>query len=130
MAFASTNQKALSADVFDFLAKHHLKHINENRIAAARAMMVDGETNSAVATRFKISRQIVSQNVSLVWKAYEFDQELAKARGQIDTPIRISQDPAPKNAVIPAGWKQVTILAPIDLVNEFTNQVKSKLEAI
>lgn len=127
MAF-ETNKTRLSAEEFELL-KLHLKTINEDRLEMARKVLVLGMKPSEVAVTYGVSRQSISNNVKAVWTAYEFERELAEKRKLVTAAIRISTDKANSNLVVPAGWAEVTLLAPIDLVNQFKQTLQKAIDS-
>lgn len=126
MAF-ETNKTRLSAEEFELL-KLHLKTIDEERLEIARKVLVLGMKPSEVAEEHKVSRQRVSMNTGIVWKAYEFERELAEKRKLVTAAIHISTDKPKSSLVIPAGWEQVTLLAPASLVNQFKQEVQKVID--
>jgi hypothetical protein len=91
----------------EFDAVQPLLRISEERIAAARAVLVDGQTLQGTATRFGwASRNTVHECVNAVWKAFER--------------YHASQAAAAKSsALLPPGWEQVTLIAPSSLIAKF-----------
>lgn len=94
----------------EFQAVLPLLNISENRINAARGALVDGETLQAVASRYDWSRQAVGDAVSAVWHAFEKYQEAQRAQ-------------ASAGALLPAGWEQVTLIAPSHLIAKFRQEI-------
>lgn len=125
MVFA-TNKKMISEQEFDFL-KVYLKAIDEERINIAKDVLVYGLKPSEVAEKYGISRQRVSLNTARVWEAYEFDREVAEKRNLVTAAIHLSIEKPNNNMIIPAGWEQVTLLAPSSLVNKFRLEVQSQV---
>lgn len=84
-----------------------LLRITAERIEAARAFLVDGETLRVIGERFGWSRQAVDDAVRIVWTTYQKYQE-----GQ-------SHDAE----VLPDGWEEVTLVAPKEMAANFRAQV-------
>lgn len=95
----------------EFDAVRPLLKIAEDRIAAARAVLVDGQTLQGTATRFGwTSRNTVFECVNAVWKAFEKYHE--------------SQSAAARSAaLLPPGWEQVTLIAPSSLIAKFRLEI-------
>ncbi len=97
--------------VAEFEAVRQLLKISDDRINAARAALVDGETYQAVGNQFGWSRQAVNDTVAVVWKTLQSYREAQRA-------ATIS------NAVsLPPGWEEVTLTAPRDLIIKFRNEI-------
>lgn len=94
----------------EFEAVRPLLRISEDRINAARAALVDGDTLQAVATVYGWSRQAVGDAVDAVWRAYEMYQESQRAA-------------ANAGALLPPGWEQVTLIAPSSLIAKFRAEI-------
>ena len=121
-----TNKKLLSEQEFDFL-RVYLKTIDEVRLNMAKDVLVHGIKPSVVAETYKVSRQRVSMNTAIVWKAYEFDREIAEQRNLVTAAIHVSTEKPNNNMIIPAGWEQVTLLAPSSIVNKFRLEVQNQI---
>ncbi|WP_058565156.1 TrfB-related DNA-binding protein [Xylella fastidiosa] len=78
----------------EFEAVRPFLKISDDRIKAARAALVEGQTLQAVGDCFGWSRQAVDQAVRVVWHTLEKYRESQRA--------------------VP-GWQQVTLIAPADL---------------
>jgi len=101
-------KKRISAAEFE--AVRPLLKISDDRITAARAALVDGETLQAVGTRFGWSRQAVGDAVSIVWRTLESYHQSQRAA-------------ANAGALLPPGWEQVTLIAPSDLIAKFRGEI-------
>lgn len=128
MAFES-NKKLMSEQEFDFL-RVYLKAIDDERINIAKDVLVFGMKPSEVAGKYGISRQRVSMNTAKVWEAYEFDREIAERRNLVTAAVHISNEKPSGSMIIPAGWEQVTLLAPSSLVNKFRLEVQNQILSI
>lgn len=98
-------------DSAEFAATVPLLNISEDRIAAARAVLVGGEGLQSVGTRYSWTRQAVNETVNVVLKTYE---KLLESR-------RIS---AGAKVILPRGWVQVTLIAPEEMVADFKRQIE------
>lgn len=100
----------------EFDAVRPLLRIAEDRIAAARAVLVDGQTLQGTATRFGwASRNTVHECVNAVWKAFEryHESQAAAARS---------------SALLPPGWEQVTLIAPSSLIAKFRLEISEAVK--
>jgi len=95
--------------VMEFEAVRPFLRISEDRIAAARAALVDGRTLQAVGDQFGWSRQAVGDATSVVWRTFESYQE--------------SQCAAANAGALPPGWEQVTLIAPSNLIPKFQSEI-------
>lgn len=102
------SKKRLTAVEFDML-RPFLK-MTEDRIAAARAMMVDGLSGRDAAAPHGWVRQNATDAANLVWRAYE-DYQVAREREEDDA------------ALMPPGWARVTLIAPIELIARFRDEI-------
>lgn len=97
-------KRRLSAPEFDALRP--FLNISEDRIAAARLALVDGQTLQGVGTLYGWSRQAVGDAVDAVWRTHERYNESQRAASQ-------------SGALLPPGWEQVTLIAPTSLIAQF-----------
>ena len=97
-------KRRLSGSEFD--AVRPLLGISDERIEAARSAMVDGDGLQTIGDRYGWSKQSVGDAVAVVWKAFERYREAQQIEAQTKT-------------LIPAGWEQVTLVAPVELVARF-----------
>lgn len=98
----------------EFEAVRPLLKISDDRIEAAYAALVNGETLQTIGNRFGWSRQAVGDAVSVVWRTltnYHHSQRAAANAG----------------ALLPAGWEQVTLTAPSYLVDKFRSEIIESL---
>lgn len=88
-----------------------LKKMSADRIEAAHAALVDGETLQAMGDRFGWSRQSVDDAVRKVWRALENYNESQRAAAEAVA------------ASLPRGWEQVTLIAPRRLIAKFLGEI-------
>lgn len=100
-------KRRLSAAEFDVLLP--LLRISQPRIAAARAVLVDGRTWQSVADEHGWKKQSTGDAVNVVWREFERYQETQKA--------------ASDNLMLPPGWERVTLVAPSYLIDRFRVQI-------
>lgn len=94
----------------EFAAVKPLLNISEDRISAARAALVDGETLAAVGARFGWTRQAVGDAVRVVWATFQDYQE--------------SQSAAVNAGItLPKGWERVVLVAPTHLITQFRRAI-------
>jgi len=94
----------------EFEAVRPLLNISDDRIKAARLALVDGQTLAAVGYQFGWSRQAVGDAVSVVWKTLESYHESQRVA-------------ANAGALLPPGWEQVTLIAPVNLIGKFRREI-------
>jgi hypothetical protein len=96
----------MSAHEFDPLIP--LLDISAERIAAARAVLVDDKTLEMAAAPYGWTRQAVNSAITIVWRTRErFLEAQAISAG----------------ALLPAGWELVTLVAPTALVEKFKEDI-------
>lgn len=94
----------------EFDAVTPLLHISRDRIDAARAALVDGMTQQAIASPYGWTRQSVNDAVTVVWRALQA--------------YRTAQSKSANAAVLlPPGWEQVTLIAPTELIERFRAEI-------
>jgi hypothetical protein len=93
---------------FDALRPFLLGRISDDRVSAARLALVDGQTLQGVASIYGWTRQAVGDAVGVVWRIFEQYQE-SQAVAQADA--------------VPAGWKKVTLVAPVALIEKFRAEI-------
>lgn len=98
-------QQRLTKEEFDALRP--FLNTSEDRIQAAYSCMVDGLTYAEAAKPFGWSRQSVYDVVQRVWKA-----QAAYLESQA------------MNLIMPPGWEKVTLIAPVDLINKFRQEIE------
>lgn len=109
---ATRNKRRMSAHEFDPLIP--LLDISEDRIAAARAVLVDDKTLEVAATPYGWTRQAVNSAIGIVWKTRErFLEAQAISAG----------------ALLPPGWELVTLVAPSNLVEKFKEEITAAATA-
>jgi hypothetical protein len=83
----------------------YIKNISADRVEAARAALVDGETQAVIAARYGwTSRQAVNVCVDTLWQALQRAKEAQQLAGE---------------TIIPPGWQQVTLIAPGWMIEKF-----------
>lgn len=102
--------RRMTAAEFDGL-RPMLKTLSRERVAAARAVLVEGKTQAEVAEHHGwSSRNSVASCVDAVWRKLET--------------LQASQMAAAKAAtLLPPGWEQVTLIAPSQLVAKFRREI-------
>jgi hypothetical protein len=95
----------------EFDAIRPLLNISEDRVNAARAALVDGQTLQGVANLYGWgARQSVGDAVRVVWKTFAKYNETQRAAASAGT-------------LLPPGWEQVTLIAPSHLIEAFRQQI-------
>ena len=94
----------------DFEAVRPLLNISNDRIAAARSALVDGQTLQGVANRYGWSRQAVGAAARIVWSTFQKFCESQRAA-------------ANAGVLLPPGWEQVVLIAPSTLIADFREQI-------
>lgn len=94
----------------EFEAVCPLLKISDDRIKAARAALVDGQTLQAVGNQFGWSRQAVGDSVNAVWRTLESYHESQRAAANAGT-------------LLPPGWEQVILIAPTHLIAKFRDEI-------
>jgi hypothetical protein len=94
----------------EFEALRPLLKISSDRIAAARAVLVDGLTYQAVGDQFGWTRQAAGDAVNIVWRTLQRYHESQKAT-------------ANAGMSLPDGWEQVTLIAPSYLIPKFRGEI-------
>ena len=94
----------------EFEALRPLLKISEDRMAAARAVLVDGLTYQAAGDRFGWTRQAAGDAVDVVWRTLQRYHESQKAAVNTGTSL-------------PDGWEQVTLIAPSYLIPKFRDEI-------
>jgi virulence-associated protein VapD len=98
-------------EAVEFISVRHLLNISDDRINAARCVLVDGKTYQAVADQFGWSRQAVGDSVNIVWRTFLKLREAQNA-------MAITTD-----VPLPPGWELVELAAPSNMINEFRKKV-------
>lgn len=102
------SKRRMTAAEFD--AVRPLLKISDDRIKAARAVLVDDQTYKAMAEQYGWSRQAVGDIVNVVWSTLER--------------YRKSQKAAESAAMsLPEDWERVTLIAPSYLVAKFRDEI-------
>lgn len=94
----------------EFEALRPLLNISDDRVTAARAVLVDSLTYQAVGDQFGWTRQAVGDAVGIVWRTLERYHESQKAT-------------ANAGLSLPDGWEQVTLIAPSYLIPKFRGEI-------
>jgi len=98
----------------EFDAIRPLLNISEDRVNAARAALVDGQTLQGVANLYGWgTRQAVGDAVRVVWETFEKYNESQRAAARAGT-------------LLPPGWEQVTLIAPSHLIAAFRQQIAAE----
>ncbi|WP_217426465.1 TrfB-related DNA-binding protein [Candidatus Methylobacter favarea] len=92
----------------EFESIRPLLNISDDRVSAARAVLVDDDTYQVVAQRYEWSRQAVGDAVNVVWRTLQRYQAAANTTA---------------NIAIPEGWEQVTLIAPRELIAKFRKEL-------
>jgi hypothetical protein len=92
-----------------------VQHLAQDRVDAARAVLVDDEEQSEVAKRMGWSRQAVNICVNKVWAVL---QNYKQAR---------ANEEAALTADLPKGWAMATVVAPIRMLEKFRDQVEDAI---
>jgi hypothetical protein len=87
-----------------------LKNISDERAAAARSALVDGETLAVIAERHSWSRQAVNNVVGTFWDKLGEYHEAQRAKTHA-------------GVLVPPGWEIVTLIAPTALVEKFRQEI-------
>lgn len=97
------------------------KALSEDRIAAARMVMVENKTYQEAADLFGWNRPNVYSAVKAVWERYQvFKQSL---------PADVSMQSL--TAPIPRGWKRQVVIAPSEMMVEILSMTeRAKLDAV
>jgi dsRNA-specific ribonuclease len=102
-------KRRMSATDFDAI-RPLLPNIREDRCAAARAALVDGETLAAIATRYGWSRQAINTLVNTFCDALTRYHEAQRTTTNA-------------GVLLPPGWEQVTLIAPSALIEKFRTEI-------
>jgi len=93
-----------------------LPNIREDRSAAARAALVDGETLAAVAQRYGWTRQAVNGLVNTFWEGLTRYHEAQRIGDNADV-------------VLPPGYSKATFVAPDRLIAKWRAELASEATA-
>lgn len=101
-------RRARSMTASEFASVVPLVAISQQRIEAARLVLVEGMTYAEAANHIGLgwTRQAVNDCIQHVWKQFQKYQESRSA-----------------NAEVPSGWEQVTLTAPKELIANFYKQI-------
>jgi predicted DNA-binding protein YlxM (UPF0122 family) len=91
-------------------ARKLLKNVSDERAAAARSALVDGETLAVIAERHNCSRQAVNNVVGTFWDKLEEYHEAQRAKTHA-------------GVLVPPGWEVVTLIAPSTLIEKFRSEI-------
>jgi len=95
----------------EFEAVRHLLTISEDRVAAARAALVEGRTLRSNGDQYNWTRQAVNDAVGVVWCTFENYREAQRA--EINATIK----------ALPSDWERVTLFAPSHLITKFREEI-------
>jgi len=98
----------------EFEAVRPLLNISKDRIDAAYSALVLGEVLQRIADQYGWSRQAVNDAANVVWNTL--------------TAYRLAQQAEVKalNQHLPDGWEMLSIAAPVDLIEEFKQEVSRR----
>lgn len=102
------SKKRLTAAQFEMIRPR--LRMTENRIAAARGVMVDGLAAREAAEPYGWVRQNVTDAVNLIWTTFEDYQATKEAE----------EDEA---LLMPPGWARITLIAPVELIARFRAEI-------
>lgn len=102
-------KRRMTAADFDAI-RPLLPNIREDRCAAARAALVDGETLASIAEKYGWSRQAVNSLVNTFCDALTRYHEAQRST-------------ANAGILLPPGWEQVTLIAPRQLIDKFRAEI-------
>lgn len=101
----------------EFDAIRPLLNISEDRVSAARAALVDGQTLQGIANLYGWgARQTVGDAVRVVWETFEKYNESQRVAASAGT-------------LLPPGWEQVTLIAPTSLIAAFRQEIAAAAAA-
>ena len=107
-AKTGTTKRRMSA--VEFESVRHLLNISDDRIKAARSVLVDGETYQHAANQFGWSRQAVGDTINVVWRTL-LKYRKAQSMG------------ASADESLPPGWERVELVAPSAMIAKFKKEV-------
>jgi hypothetical protein len=94
-----------------------VQHLATDRVVAARAVLVDEESQTEVAVRYGWSRQAVNVCVDKLWGAFQNYQAAKKYEVEM------------LEASLPAGWKVATVAAPGPMLDRLRTDVEAAAAA-
>jgi hypothetical protein len=97
----------MSAEEFDEVLPFLKGTMSEDRCAAARAVLVDGEPLASVARTYECSRQFVDKTVTIACGA---------------VPLAEAFDWSQKKKSLP-GWESITVSLPSELLNRLRFEI-------
>ncbi len=97
--------------VADFLAVVPLLSMTQDRMEAARLYLVDGLSQRAIASKYGVTPQAVSDAVGIVYRTWKKLREGLAFSGQV-----------------PEGWVVATLAAPPDLMAKFRLEIADALQ--
>lgn len=107
------NKKRMTAAEFDTVKP--FLNISQERIAAAHRALVLDHKYIDIANDNNWSKQAVGSAVTAVWTAFDKYKESQKAANSA-------------GMLLPAGWEQVTVIAPSHLIKELQAKIAKELE--
>lgn len=87
-----------------------LLNISDDRIQAARSVLVDNATYQAVANRYGWTRQAVGESVNAVWRTLLKYRETQNVAANADVSL-------------PKGWERVELVAPSTMIAKFRMEI-------
>lgn len=106
-------KRRMSAHEFDALRP--LLSISQDRIEAARAVLVEDKKMELVGASYGWTRQSVNDAIGIVWRTRE-------------KYIEAQTISANAGAILPPGWELVTLIAPSRLVEKFRAEVAASTD--
>lgn len=94
-----------------------VQHLATDRVAAARAVLVDDKSQTEVAVRHGWSRQAVNICVDKLWEAFQNYQAAKRYEAEM------------LEASLPAGWKVATVAAPGAMLDQLRTDVEAAATA-
>jgi hypothetical protein len=88
-----------------------VQHLAADRVAAARAVLVDDESQTAVAARYGWTRQAVNICVDKLWETLQVYQTAKRCEAEVT------------EAALPPGWRVTTVAAPGDMLDRLRADV-------
>lgn len=102
-------KRRMTAADFD-AARKMLKNVSDDRAAAARSALVDGETLAEIAKRYNCTPQAINKAVGRFWEKLEEYHAAHRAKTH-------------EGVLVPPGWEVVTLIAPSALVERFRAEI-------
>lgn len=94
-----------------------VQHLAAERVAAARAVLVDDESQTEVAIRYGWSRQAVNGCVDKLWEALQSYQTAKRYEAEM------------AEAALPPGWRVAMVAAPSAILEKLRVEVDAAAAA-